>query len=527
MKNLLFAAAALTLAACATDESARIGTAPAGATVPGRADAEWATYNKDYLGHRFSPLKQIHTQNVGSLKEVCRVKLAELTSFHTGPVLVDGIMYVTTARDTFALDPRNCAVIWKATWEPEDVMNPTTNRGVAYMDGRLFRGTNDGRIIALDAKTGKQLWKTVAADPKKAYYMSAAPIAWSGLVFMGTAGSDSGIRGRMMAYDAATGREVWRFNTIPMPGEPGYDTWKSGVSADTGGGGTWTSYALDVKTGELFVPVANPAPDFNVAYRPGDNLFTNSLVVLDARTGKLKWWFQATPNDGYDYDLGAAPVLYTDARGKDVVALGSKDGYVYVVDRSTHKLRFKTPVTTINNSGAPTPEGVVACPGTLGGVEWNGPAFDPERRALYVGAVDWCSEFKSGEVKYIPGEAFSGGSKKQVGKANGWITAIDAETGKVRWKYEAGSPVVAGVTPTAGGVVFTGDMAGNFLALDSASGKVLYTMPTGGAIAGGVITYSVGDRQYVATTSGNISRTSQSFSPLSLGTPSIIILAVQ
>ena len=331
----------------------------------------------------------------------------------------------------------------------------------------------------------------------------------------------------MMAYDAATGREVWRFNTIPMPGEPGYDTWKSGVSADTGGGGTWTSYALDVKTGELFVPVANPAPDFNVAYRPGDNLFTNSLVVLDARTGKLKWWFQATPNDGYDYDLGAAPVLYTDARGKDVVALGSKDGYVYVVDRSTHKLRFKTPVTTINNSGAPTPEGVVACPGTLGGVEWNGPAFDPERRALYVGAVDWCSEFKSGEVKYVPGEAFSGGSKKQVGKANGWITAIDAETGKVRWKYEAGSPVVAGVTPTAGGVVFTGDMAGNFLALDSASGKVLYTMPTGGAIAGGVITYSVGDRQYVATTSGNISRTSQSFSPLSLGTPSIIILAVQ
>lgn len=527
MKTLLFAAAALTFAGCAMDESTPTGTAPVGATVPGRADTERATYNKDYLGQRFSPLKQIHTRNVSSLKEVCRVKLAALTSFHTGPLLVDGIMYDTTALDTFALDPRNCAVLWKTTWEPEDVMNPTTNRGVAYMDGRLFRGTNDGRIIALDAKTGRQLWKTVAADPKKAYYMSAAPIAWSGLVFMGTAGSDSGIRGRMMAYDAETGREVWRFNTIPMPGEPGYDTWKSGVSADTGGGGTWTSYALDVRTGELFVPVANPAPDFNVAYRPGDNLFTNSPVVLDARTGKLKWWFQATPNDGYDYDLGAAPVLYTDARGKDVVALGSKDGYVYVVDRSTHKLRFKTPVTTINNSGAPTPEGVVACPGTMGGVEWNGPAFDPERRALYVGAVDWCSEFKSGEVKYVPGEAFSGGSKKQVGKANGWITAIDAETGKVRWKYEAGSPVVAGVTPTAGGVVFTGDMAGNFLALDSATGKVLYTMPTGGAIAGGVITYSVGDRQYVATTSGNISRTSQSFSPLSLGTPSIIILAVQ
>jgi alcohol dehydrogenase (cytochrome c) len=172
--------------------------------VPQKTDTDWATYNKDFLAHRFSPLKQITADNAGSLKEVCRIKLAELTSFHTGPILIDGIMYVTTARDTVALDPRNCAVIWKSTWEPEDVMAPTTNRGVAFLNGRLFRGTNDGRIIALDAKTGKQIWKTVAADPKKAYYMSAAPIAWNGLVFMGTAGSDAGIRGRMMAYDAAT-----------------------------------------------------------------------------------------------------------------------------------------------------------------------------------------------------------------------------------------------------------------------------------------------------------------------------------
>ena len=397
---------------------------------------------------------------------------------------------------------------------------------MAYLDGRLFRGTNDGRIIALDAKTGRQLWKTVAADPKLAYYLSAAPIAWNGLVFMGTAGSDAGIRGRMMAFDAATGKEVWRFNTIPGPGDVGYDTWKNGVSAETGGGGMWTSFTLDVKAGELFVPVGNPGPDYNIAYRPGDNLFTNSVVVLDASTGRLKWWYQATPHDGFDYDLAAAPMLYRDSRGNERVALGSKDGYVYVLDRRTHKLLFKTPVTTINNSGAPTPQPTVACPGTLGGVEWNGTALDAARKSIIVGAIDWCSEFWSADAKYVPGESFPGGGKKQVGKPNGWITALNSETGQVQWKYEAGAPVVAGITPTAGGIVFSGDLGGMFVALDSDTGKPLLKVSTGGAIAGGVITYSLGGKQYVATTSGNISRSSQVLGPLNLGAPSIVIMAL-
>lgn len=501
-----------------------------GGPLPAKArragDTDWPMYNKDFLGQRYTPLQQINKQNVAQLKEVCRIKLAELTSFHNGPVLIDGVMYVTTARDTVAIDPTNCKVLWKSVWDPEDVMAPTTNRGVAYLNGRLFRGTNDGRIIALDARTGKQLWKTVAADPKFAYYMSAAPIAWNGLVFMGTAGSDAGIRGRMMAYDASTGKEVWKFNTIPMPGEVGHDTWKNGISAETGGGGMWTSFTLDAKTGEIFVPVANPAPDFNVAYRPGDNLFTNSMIVLDAKTGKLKWWYQATPNDGYDYDLAAAPMIYKDTRGNDRIALGSKDGYVHVLDRKTHQLLYKTAVTTVNFKGAPTPEGVVACPGTLGGVEWNGPALDAARKSIYVGAIDWCSEFWSGEVKYVPGEAFSGGGKKQIGKPDGWVTAMHTDTGQVKWKYQAGAPVVAGITPTAGGIVFSGDLGGSFFALDSDTGKPLYKFATGGAIAGGVISYAQGGKQYVATTSGNVSRSSQTLSPLSLGAPTIIILAL-
>ena len=490
------------------------------------ADTEWPMYNKDLLGQRYTALNQINSTNVGNLKEVCRVKVGELTSFHTGPILIEGALYVTTARDTFAIDPTNCKVLWKSTWEPEDMMAPTSNRGVAYAQGRLFRGTNDGRMIALDAKTGALLWKTTVADPKLAYYMSAAPITWNGMVFMGTAGSDSGIRGKMFAFDAATGKEIWRFNTIPSAGEIGYDTWKNGVAVETGGGGFWTSFSLDVQTGEVFIPVANPAPDFNVAYRPGDNLFTNSLVVLDAKNGKLKWWYQATPNDGYDYDLAAAPTLYQDSQSKALVALGSKDGYVYRIDRETHKLLSKTPVTTIDNVGAPTPEGVKACPGTLGGVEWNGNAFDPINKSLYVGAVDWCTEFKSEPVKYVPGEAFSGGSKKQVGKATGWVTSINSDNGEIRWKYEAGSAMVAGMTPTAGNILFSGSMGGSFFALDSLSGKPLFTFNTGGAIAGGVITYLQKDKQYVATTSGNVSRSSQSFNPLSLGTPTVIIFAL-
>lgn len=488
-----------------------------------RADAGWAMYNKNFQGQRFSALNEINVGNVAALREVCRIKVGKGGSFHTGPIVINGIMYITTPRSTIALHPQSCALLWRSIYQPEQEEVWAANRGLAYLDGRLFRGTADGRILALDAASGRVLWKIAAGNPLRGEFFSSAPIAHNGLLYIGVAGGDWGIRGRMMAFDVATGREVWRFNTIPMPGEPGAETWERPETLATGGGGTWGSYALDTSRGEIFVPVANPAPDFAPDYRPGANLYTNSVVVLDARSGKLKWWYQLGPNDGHDYGLGAAPMLFRQANRREAVALAGKDGFVHVVDRTTHKLLYKTPVTTIENAGLPpTPEGRRFCPGVFGGTEWNGPAFDAARNMIFVGAVDWCSIIKTETPNYTEGRLFMGGSYKQVTDPTGWVSALDAATGRIHWQYRAEAPVVAGITATAGGLVFTGDLAGNFLAFDSASGKVLYQFNTGGAIAGGVVTYAIGGRQYVATTSGNVSRLTFG----GLGSPTIIIMAL-
>ncbi len=489
----------------------------------GNRNTDWPMYNKNFQGQRFSSLDQINRKNVASLKEICRVKIARGGSFHTGPIIVDSVMYVTTARLTTAIDPRTCEMKWRSMYTPEQDEVWGANRGIAYLDGRLFRGTSDGRLLALDAKTGKQLWKVKAGEPKRGEYLSSAPIAWNGMVFTGLTGGDLGIQGRMMAFDAATGKELWRFNTIPLPHEPGAETWEIPATLKTGGGATWTSFALDIARQEIFVPVGNPAPDYAPSYRPGANLYTDSVVVLDAKNGKLKWWYQLVPHDGHDLDLAAPPMLYRQSNGVDVVAVAGKDGYVHVVDRQTHKLLFKTAVTTIKNSGAvPTPEGVHVCPGVFGGTTWNGPAFDKGRNAIFVGAVDWCTTIKSDKVKYVEGELFLGGSIKQDKSGRGWITSLDADTGKIKWQYHADGPVVAGMTPTAGGVLLTGDLAGHFLALDSQTGAVLYKNNTGGAIAGGIVTYAIDGKQYVATTSGNISRGTFG----ALGVPTIIIMGV-
>jgi glucose dehydrogenase len=283
---------------------------------------------------------------------------------------------------------------------------------------------------------------------------------------------------------------------------------------------------MDPETAELFVSVGNPGADFDATPRGGTNLFTNSLVVLDANTGRLKWWYQLRARDDKDYDLGAAPMLFTLADGTPAIALGSKDGYVYVVNRRSHKLLFKTAVTTVLNQDRPvTTAPLRTCPSVLGGVEWNGPAYDAVHRAIVVGAVDWCADIKKlDKPQYKPGEMFMGGTFTLVGDppASGWITSIDPQSGKIRWQFHASAPVVSGITPTAGGLVFAGDMAGNLYALDSNDGTVLFKHDTGGAIAGGVITYRMGETQYIAVTSGNVSR----FLWGETGLPSVAIFRV-
>ena len=487
---------------------------------------EWGSYNKSFDGQRYSPLRQINAGNVSALAEVCRIKVDDHGSFQAGLIVIHDVMYATTSTDTLALDPVSCAVKWRHHYRRDKHAPLPVNRGVAYYAGRLFRGTDDGRVIALDANTGAEVWSNAVGEADFGEFVSGSPLAWNGIVIVGTAASEFGVRGRVIAFDAQTGRELWRFNTVPKEGETGSETWKGTIwnTVGGGGGGTWSHFALDPASAELFVPVGNPIPDFIPAERPGDNLFTNCVLVLDARTGKLLWWYQLAPSDGLDHDLAAAPILYRNRDTKQLVAAGGKDGYLHIIDRTTHKMIAKTAVTTVDlNPPLPTPEGVKVCPGPAGGVEWNGPAFDPERHRLFVGALDYCAIFRSEKgTQPRPGAGNFGGTWTGVGEAKGWLSALDADTGEVRWRYHAEAAVLSGITPTAGGIVLGGDNAGNFFAFDSDSGKILKTIATGGSLSGGVITYEARGKQYVAITSGNVSRTLFG----AIGRPTIVVMAL-
>ena len=508
--NRLALAATMMVGACtqtAEMQQTQPSSVPPSVTVA--ADESWRSYNRTLDGQRYSPLTQITPQNVTQLKPVCELTVGEEGGFQTGPIVVGDTMYLTTAHTTVAMNAASCALIWRRI-DPAQPNDPfPINRGVAHLDGRVYRGLPGGRLAALDSRTGALIWETKIANGAVGEFLSSAPIAWNGMVFMGLAGGDWGIRGVMMGFDAANGKQLWKFYTIPMGNERGAETWKLPETAKRGGGAMWTSYTLDPQTGELFVPVGNPAPDFLPDARPGDNLFSNSVIVLDAKTGALKWWYQAVPNDGFDYDMSAAPVLYTTSDGTARVGIAGKEGLLAGVDRRTHQAAFKTPITTILNADKdPTPQGIRACPGVLGGVEWNGPAFDPTSRIIYVGSVDWCATFKSGEPEYVQGQLYMGTGYKPdpLEQAAGWVHAVDGNDGRIIWKWKAPQPMVAGVTPTAGGVLFTGDLGGTLYAFDMKNGSILHKITTDGSIAGGVVTYTVSGRQYVAFTSGNVSR---------------------
>jgi alcohol dehydrogenase (cytochrome c) len=484
---------------------------------------QWPAVNNRLDGQRFSPLKEITPENASQLHEVCRVQIDGPTSFHAGLVVVDGVIYTSTGLQTVAIDATTCALRWKQTYVPEEERFSPSSRGLAVLDGLVFRGTGDARLLALDAATGKLVWKTVIGNPGLGESATAAPLAWGGVVYMGISGSELGARGRVMAFDAQTGRELWRFNTVPRGKEAGAQTWKRPRTAKTGGGGVWGTKSLDVTTCELFVPVGNPWPDIDKGYRPGSNLFTDSIVALDARSGALQWWHQVTPQDWEDKDLVAAPVLYRGNDVRDILAFAGKDGYVRGIDRDTHREIFHTAVTTVETRpDSPTTSGVRTCPGYAGGVEWNGPTLDPLNNTLVTGSVDVCFIVKLGETKYSPNVASFGGTVQPDGPTTGWVTAVDSETGAVRWKYHTEKPVVAGVTPTAGGVTLTGDLNGNFLVFNSKTGELVHKAQTGGAMAGGVVTYEMGNKQYVAFASGNVSRNAFG----ALGLPSVVVMAL-
>jgi len=467
-------------------------------------------FNGSYSADRFSSLKQITTENVDSLVQVGRCELPETTSFQAGPVVVNNRLYVTTATATYALDARTGKLLWTHKYTPKSFGIGTPVRGVAYADGRLFRGTPDAHLLALDAKTGKVIWDVVGANAEVGEYYTAAPIVRKGSIFLGTSGSDVGAVGHMRAFSIKDGRRLWNFDIVPSSG-PGADTWPSDPGKQRAGGGMYSSYALDTATGILYVPTGNPGPDFAGDYRPGDNLYTCSVVMLDTKTGKLLGYHQFVPHDIHDWDIAASPILFTSKSGRKIAAVGGKNGYLYGLDRNLSTVFWQTPVTTMTNTDMPLiPEGTRFAPGTQGGVNWNGPAYSPLVNAVYVNTRDWATTVKLGgpeTLGYTPGKPFLGssnafGEDDPPSERSGWLTAVDADDGHVLWKYRATHPLCAAVTPTAGGLLLTGDLEGNFLAFDAATGKMISKKQTGGPIGGGIITYLIAGKQYVAVAAG-------------------------
>lgn len=502
-----------------TANNSNAAAASPAAAIPTIADGDWPGYNRTLDSQRYSPLNQITAENVANLKQVCVADLGEGGNFQSGIVVADNMLFATTETGTYAYDPATCQLKWKHQIEKPPVEGLRVNRGVAIADGKVFRGLNTGEIAAFNATDGKELWRTKFADPTKGESVPAAPIAWNGMVFIGQAGGDNrGVRGRMHAFNAADGKEVWKFELVPLEG-PGSDTWPPNDPAHPRtGGATWTSYTIDPAAGLLYVPAGNAAPDFDIKARPGLNLYTNSVVILDAKTGAFKEHYQVTPYDYHDWDLAATPALIKTAGGKNLIVAAGKDGIVHGIDPSQKKAIYKTPVTTMENVDVPfSDKEVHFCPGFTGGVQWNGPAFHPPSNLIFVGAVDWCARINLMKESPPPGEMgapYTGeadadepfGIKDPKEKSKGWVYAVNADDGSVQWKYQSPTPMIAGVTATAGGLVFTGDLNGDFFAFNASDGKQLWKQNTGSAIAGGVITYLANGKQHVAVASGLTSK---------------------
>jgi alcohol dehydrogenase (cytochrome c) len=516
-----------------TNPTYKAAATPVSAAPPVKAVSdEWPSYNRTLTSERFSPLDQINTSNVHKLRVLCVYDTKKIGAFESGLIVVRGALIGTTQHDIFSINPETCKENWR-THEPGPSSLLPVNRGAAYMDGMLFRGDLDGRVLAYDFNTGKRIWATTISDPKRGETVPAAPIAWNGLVFIGNAGGDfKGGKGHMYALDGKTGKVLWQFFLVPrdpgdvvrgpLPPSPlDNSSWgPRKPNLPISGGGAWTSYSLDPDAGLLYVPVGNAAPDFVIQAREGSDLMTDSVAVLDARTGAYRKHYQFLNRDWHDWDASNPPALIRTAGGKRLMAAAPKDGYLYAYDLSDDRLLYKVPATTISNVREPfSPnKDVHFCPGSGGGAEWNGPAFDPHNNLILLGEVDWCVTVKAQTEKELEDTAigqpwfgeralnpfWAGGHKQVRGDHHwrGWLHAFDAESGQWKWRIRTNYPILGGVTPTAGGVTFFGDVGGNFYAVETATGRKLWGQKIGGGIGGGVITYKVNGRQRVAATSG-------------------------
>lgn len=476
----------------------------------------WLTYGGDYGSKRFSPLTQITRENVKNLtaKWTFHVDLAR--KLECTPIVYEGIMYITNSNEMYALDAKSGRQIWR--YRDERVERQAVNRGAAILGDRVFFVTSDAHLVALHRKTGAVHWHKKYADKEKGYYASLAPLAVKDKVIVGVSGGDSGMRGFVAAYAAATGEELWRFWTVPAKGEPGAESWGD-FAVEWGGAATWMNGTYDPELGLVYWPTGNPWPDFTGKGRRGDNLYSCAVVAVDVETGKLRWYFQFTPHDTHDWDAQSIPVLVDmawEGKPRKLLLHPNRNGFFYVLDRTNGEfLRAFSYIDELNwASGVdakgrpveipdmdPKPGGKRVCPSVRGASNWMSPSWNPSTQLLYVPTLEQCDTYFASEKEPEPMKGFAGGGGEKIPTQPGkfYLRALDPKTGKRAWEYPMTGPATmwAGTVATAGGVVFFGDDDGQLVAVDAQSGKHLWHYQMGQLLTASPATFMVDGKQYV------------------------------
>jgi PQQ-dependent dehydrogenase (methanol/ethanol family) len=495
----------------------------------------WLHSNGSYSQTRYFPGKQITAANVNKLRAAFVFQTEVVESMETAPIVFDGVMYLTTSfNHVYAIN----AVTGYTYWHYKHKMGAITtyccgpnNRGIAIKDGKVFMGTLDSKLVALDAKSGKLLWETQIADPELGYSETMAPTVIEDKVLIGTNGGEYGIRGFVKAFAANDGKLLWTFYTVPDKGQEG--VWavndatgrnmhrdiaaekeqlakQGGDFYKTLGGGVWMSPAIDIKTRTVFFVAGNPAPDLYGAERPGDNLYTNSMVAVDLDTGTYKWHYQYIAHDVWDMDAVSATILVDvkDKDGKMVPAVihGGKTGHIYVHRRDNGQLiRFSEAMIPQENMWVlPTAQGARMLPGANGGVEWSPMAVDPKLRLAYAANLHQPMTYHVEASKYPGGKLWLGGAFKAIASEEQWgrLVAVNIDTGKIAWGVKTPQPLIGGVLATAGGLVFNGEGNGWFKAFDSKTGKELWKFNCGAGVNAPAVSYTVNGKQYIAVAAG-------------------------
>ena len=487
--------------------------------------SKWLTYSGDYTGQRHSPLTMITPENVQDLVPIWTFQTGTMTrgrGFETTPLVLDGVLYVTGSNNfAWALDARTGRPFWQYRRNlPDDLTygsSAPVNRGFGILGDRLFMVTLDAHLLALDRKTGSVLWDIELADYRIGYAATLAPLVIDDKVIVGISGGEYPTRGFIDAYDPTTGDRIWRFYTVPSPGEFGSETWPDDPEVMArGGGGTWMTGSFDPELNLIYWGTGNPNPDYYGEKREGDNLFTNSIVAIEANTGILRWHYQFTPHDLHDWDSNHVPVLadlVLDGELRKVVMVANRNGFFYMLDRVTGELLVGKPFTDttwareIGSDGRPIVlnDGSKGClPDPWGGTNFMPPSFNPDLGILFVTAREVCATFVPQEPEIIPGRtSFGGVVWIERDQGYGALRAIDVRTGERQWEFRYPSATMAGVMTTASGLVFAGDHEGNFMAFDASTGRNLWHYQTGSRIWGAAaMTHVLDGRQHVLIPSG-------------------------